>query len=54
MASVASGAFTMAGGGARTRETLPRYGIDRAADAFVRGCLLGLRAPSRAELASAR
>jgi glycosyltransferase involved in cell wall biosynthesis len=28
---------------ARTRETLPMYGIDRAADAFVRGCLLGLR-----------
>jgi glycosyltransferase involved in cell wall biosynthesis len=27
----------------RTRETLPMYGIDRAADAFVRGCLLGLR-----------
>ena len=28
---------------ARNRETLPMYGIDRAADAFVRGCLLGLR-----------
>jgi hypothetical protein len=28
---------------ARTRETLPKYGIDRAADAFVRGCQLGLR-----------
>lgn len=39
---------------ARTRKTLPLYGIDRAADAFVEGCLLGLRhrrslsAPSRA------
>jgi glycosyltransferase involved in cell wall biosynthesis len=29
--------------GAHTRATLPLYGIDRAADAFVRGCLLGLR-----------
>ena len=29
--------------GVRSRETLPMYGIDRAADAFVRGCLLGLR-----------
>jgi glycosyl transferase family 1 len=28
---------------AHTRETLPMYGIDRAADAFVRGCLLGLQ-----------
>ena len=28
---------------AHTSETLPRYGIDRAADAFVEGCLLGLR-----------
>ena len=28
---------------ARSREILPMYGIDRAADAFVRGCLLGLR-----------
>lgn len=28
---------------AHTRETLPMYGIDRAAEAFVRGCLLGLR-----------
>jgi glycosyltransferase involved in cell wall biosynthesis len=28
---------------ARTRETLPLFGIDPAADAFVRGCLLGLR-----------
>ena len=28
---------------ARTKETLPMYGIDRAADTFVRGCLLGLR-----------
>jgi Glycosyl transferases group 1 len=28
---------------ARTSERLPMYGIDRAADAFVRGCLLGLR-----------
>jgi glycosyltransferase involved in cell wall biosynthesis len=28
---------------ARTRETLPMYGIDRAAEAFVRGCVLGLR-----------
>jgi glycosyltransferase involved in cell wall biosynthesis len=26
-----------------TRETLPQYGIERAAEAFVRGCLLGLR-----------
>jgi glycosyltransferase involved in cell wall biosynthesis len=40
--------------GAHTRATLPLYGIDRAADAFVHGCLLGLRhrrsvrAPSRA------
>jgi glycosyltransferase involved in cell wall biosynthesis len=40
--------------GERTRLTLPRYGIDRAAAAFVHGCLLGLRhrrslsAPSRA------
>jgi Glycosyl transferases group 1 len=28
---------------AHTRETLPMYGIDHAADAFVRGCMLGLR-----------
>ncbi len=28
---------------ARNRETLPMYGIDRAADGFVQGCLLGLR-----------
>jgi hypothetical protein len=28
---------------AHTRETLPKFGIDPAADAFVRGCLLGLR-----------
>jgi glycosyltransferase involved in cell wall biosynthesis len=27
---------------ARSRETLPKYGIEPAADAFVRGCLLGL------------
>jgi glycosyltransferase involved in cell wall biosynthesis len=27
---------------ARNRETLPKYGLDRAADGFVRGCLLGL------------
>ena len=26
-----------------TRKTLPMYGFDRAADAFVEGCLLGLR-----------
>jgi glycosyltransferase involved in cell wall biosynthesis len=35
---------------ARTRETLLMYGIDRAADAFVRGCLRS-SAPSRAERA---
>jgi hypothetical protein len=28
---------------AHSRETLPMYGIDRAAEAFVQGCLLGLR-----------
>ena len=28
---------------AKNRETLPKYGFDPAADAFVRGCLLGLR-----------
>ena len=28
---------------ARTRETLPRCGIDRSTEAFVRGCLLGLQ-----------
>jgi glycosyltransferase involved in cell wall biosynthesis len=28
---------------AHTRETLPKYGIDPAAEAFVRGCLLGLQ-----------
>jgi glycosyltransferase involved in cell wall biosynthesis len=28
---------------AHTRETLPKYGIERSAEAFVRGCLLGLR-----------
>lgn len=28
---------------AHTRKTLPMFGIDRAADAFVGGCLLGLR-----------
>ena len=27
----------------RNRTTLPRFGIDTAAEAFVRGCLLGLR-----------
>jgi glycosyltransferase involved in cell wall biosynthesis len=27
----------------RNRKTLPMYGIDRAADGFVQGCLLGLR-----------
>jgi glycosyltransferase involved in cell wall biosynthesis len=29
--------------GVRSKATLPMYGIDRAADAFVRGCLLGLQ-----------
>lgn len=29
--------------GERNRETLPMYGLDRAADAFVEGCLLGHR-----------
>ncbi len=28
---------------AKNRETLPKYGFDPAADAFVRGCMLGLR-----------
>ena len=28
---------------AQSRETLPKYGVDPAADAFVRGCMLGLR-----------
>jgi glycosyltransferase involved in cell wall biosynthesis len=43
-----------------SRETLPLYGIDRAADAFVEGCLLGLRhrrsrsAPSRASRGESR
>ena len=28
---------------AQSRETLPKYGLDPAADAFVQGCILGLR-----------
>ena len=44
MGSVAAWApFQWREAGAHTGTTLPRYGIDPAADAFVRGCLLGLR-----------
>jgi glycosyltransferase involved in cell wall biosynthesis len=54
MASVATwGRSQWREAGAHTGKTLPRYGIDRAADAFVQGCLLGLR-HRRAQNAPAR